>query len=110
MMNYHVTLNDGTFLYSEDGVKEYLENLGFDIEALTYMLSPAQALYDEGSLIDKENCDKYEELYSEIDYEVRTGYNIIEDLCNKLASGKGGTKVQYADRIKRAYFENFESL
>ncbi len=105
-----VTLNDGTFIYSEDGLKDYLKHLGFDIEELTNVLCPEAEEIKSGEWVRRDNVDRYEEWYSALSVEVRTGYNVICELCDNLASGKGGTKVQYADRIRRAYFENFEDL
>lgn len=106
-----VTLNDGTFIYNEDTAKEYLKSLGVDdVQGFIYMLAPAQERYDNGELVDPNVGDNYELFYSQLSCEVRSAYEEVCELCNKLASGKGGTKVQYADRIRRAFFENIEDL
>ena len=45
-------------------------------------------------------------MYSEVCNEIRYARENIYELCNKLASGKGGTKKQYAERIIKAFEEN----
>lgn len=105
-----ITLNDGTFLYDEDILEDYLKNLGFNVRELTNALCPEVEEINLGEWVRRDDVDKYEEWYSDLSVEVRTGYDTICELCDKLASGKGGTKVQYADKIRRAYFENFEDL
>ncbi len=105
-----ITLNDGTFLYDEDILEDYLKGLGFNVKELANALCPEAEEINCGEWVRRDDVDRYEEWYSELSTEVRTGYNTICELCDKLASGKGGTKVQYADKIRRAYFENFEDL
>lgn len=91
-----ITLNDGTFLYDKIGVYEYLSSLGFDIDDLFNMMC--------GGMVEEvqeanENAKYWEDRFIDYDYNMRTMYNEIKDLTDKLASGKGGTKMQYSHRI-----------
>lgn len=91
-------LNDNSYLYSENCVIDYLTSLGFDIEQL-------QTFFKEYSK-DGRDCDSLAEI---IDYQeqimddyfcrLRDMGSEIEELCNKLRDGKGGTKRQMADKI-----------
>ena len=102
-----VVLNDDTYIYSADGLKEYLVSLGFDIHELAELLL-GDIEVDNNVYIRRDCVDDYECLYSELDNQVRQYANELEALCDKLASGKGGTKVQYAQKIMRSFTNSFE--
>lgn len=92
-----MVLNDGTFLYNEYTVKEYLEALGFDMQELMNMLA--------GDIIQER--DENEAMWREeeryrfcVEEHMSTAWNELDDIADDLASGKGGTKVQYAQKIK----------
>lgn len=102
-----IILNDDTYIYSTNGLKEYLVSLGFDIHELAeFLLSDIEV--DNNVYIRRDCVDDYECLYSELDNQVRQYANELETLCDKLASGKGGTKVQYAQRIMKSFEDSFE--
>lgn len=94
-----ITLNDGTFLYNEWSVKEYLTSLGFDdLEELGELLFP---------YLFKEN-NWYKEMYQAQERELDGCYmnnryflEELEAVLDRLASGKGGTKVQYSYQIRK---------
>ena len=46
-----ITLNDGTYIYSEFTLREYLESLGFDFEELSDMIfeDKSEEMYDHVS-------------------------------------------------------------
>ena len=94
-------LVNGQTIYDERSAREYLASLGLDIfqiENFVYYLT----------------CDTEEEMRNlELDCSIlqqergmifenhNTMINELLNLADELASGKGGTKVQYADRIKQ---------
>ena len=41
-----ITLNDGTYIYSEFTLREYLESLGFDFEELSDIIFKSEEMYD----------------------------------------------------------------
>jgi DNA-binding transcriptional MerR regulator len=92
-----MTLNDGTFLYKEDMVKDYLRSLGFDIDELADILTEDERK-DAACL--EEMLDNQERELDGIYCNLRDYKEELEELCNKLASGKGGTKVDYSRKIK----------
>lgn len=103
-----MTLNDGTFIYSIDGLREYLISLGFDWQDFQEMLVDA-AKIDDSIWVRRDEIDDYERFYDGLCQDVDCAVDEINCLCNQLASGKGGTKVQYADRIKtvlKNFFDN----
>jgi hypothetical protein len=102
-MTMPVTTNDGTFIDSKDSAIEYLSSLGFDkfdIENLGTLL--VGDILEEIA-IDKQYCqDRQDEVYMILEA-VGHMRDDIQDLCDKLGSGKGGTKIQYAKRIMEAF-------
>lgn len=92
------TLNDGTFLYSEDSLMDYLSSLGFDVvELQDFFTTYTSNAKDYDSLV---KINEYQERVMD-DYfcRLRDMGSEIEELCDKLREGKGGTKRQMADKI-----------
>jgi len=96
-----ILLNDGTYIYSARTAIDFLYSLGMDdidIDNFQKFLSEE----DETNTVDywKQEAKEWE-LDSAHQYELRNALICeIQDLADKLASGKGGTKAQYADKIK----------
>ena len=111
MFSSPITLKDGTIIYSEDTLKDYLSSLGFDdLDDLTYILFPEKEEFDAGGYISRDKVDDYEHLYSELDYEIRSVYNEIEELCDKFTATKKGTKAEFARQVKKTIFEGIGTL
>ncbi len=96
-----ITLRNGECIYSARTAIEFLYSLGMDdidIDKFQEFLSEE----DETNTVDywKQEAKEWE-LDSAHQYELRNNLICeIQDLADKLASGKGGTKAQYADKIK----------
>lgn len=104
-----MVLNDGTFIYSEDGLREYLTSLGFDWFDLLDFFVSMSAEVNESVYVRRDKVDDYERFYDGLCQDVRCATEEITSLCDGLASGKGGTKAQYAERIKivlKNFFDN----
>ena len=86
-----IILKDGTFIADVPSLNDYLEGLGFDIYTLANMYS-------------KEWRENYKVLQEDRDWQERQADHYycalnnlsteIDELADKLATGKGGTKVQ----------------
>lgn len=101
-----LVLKDGTYLYSEDTLLEYFNSLGFDSQDLKDFFQ--QDLKNECSRLE-EIIDSFELRADNYFCNLRDMALEIEELCNKLRVGKGGTKKQMADKIMSVvnyYFEN----
>ena len=102
-----ISLKDGTCIYNADMFIDYLISLGFDkidLQRIDYEIHPESLDHDEW--VRRDEIDDYEKMYSEVSNEIRYARDDIYELCNNLASGKGGTKKQYAERIIKAFEEN----
>ena len=102
-----IVLKDGTYIYDTDGFIQYLLSLGFDkidLQQINLEFHPEELNPDEW--VRRDDIDDYEYMYSEVSNEIRYARENIYELCNKLASGKGGTKKQYAERLIKAFEEN----
>lgn len=93
-----IILKDGTFITDVPSLNDYLEGLGFDVYTLANMYS-------------KDWRENYKVLQEDRDWQERQADHYycalnnlsteIDELADKLATGKGGTKVQYAQRFKK---------
>lgn len=102
----HIILNDSTFLYSHKMVDEHLQSLGYNLSELEDHFSGCSA--NEKIEHYKEVAEEWE-LQSDTNYNNLIGmYNELEELVDKLREGKGGTKKQMADRMKKVmdYYVN----
>lgn len=96
--NTVMILKDNTFIDNIDSLTDYLVNLGFNIQDLKNCLCAEE--YDRIKMLQNSQED-YER---EADAWYRSTYDMaaeIHDLANKLATGKGGTKIAYADRFHK---------
>lgn len=93
-----IILKDGTFLTDHRSLLDFLSGIGFDVEQLRTTLC-ADLL--DGLNGYREDC-RYHELQADHYYcALNDLSNEIDELADKLATGKGGTKVQYAKRFKK---------
>ena len=94
-------LNDGTYIYDSRMLEDYFYSLGMDdldIEAVQNYLNEK---YETHNIDYWKNEAKEWERDSVREYELRNGLICeIQNLADELASGKGGTKAQYAERFK----------
>jgi hypothetical protein len=96
-----ILLNDGTYIYDGRTAIDFLYSLGMDnIDIDTFQ----EYISEDGEEHDieywKQEAKEWE-LHSAHQYELRNALICeIQDLADKLASGKGGTKAQYAAKIK----------
>lgn len=96
-MNGVIILNDGTFIGDEASLCDYLINLGFNVDDLRNEL--CSDIVEERDIALQDN--QYYELLADDYHNKLNGLSTeIEDLADKLATGKGGTKVQYSQRFK----------
>lgn len=89
------------YIYDCRTAEDYLDSLGmdkFDIEAMQTYLSEK---YEEHSVDYWKQEAKEWEQDSINQFEKRNGLICdIQELADNLASGKGGTKIQYANKLK----------
>lgn len=96
-----ITLNDGTFIYSAQQLRDYLTSLGFDpennFEEICYTINPNIYYYENGvsqgddwELIADGYCQGYHNLCES-----------IEAQCEKFLSGRKITKAQFVDWLKK---------
>ena len=97
-----IITKDNQFIESGYDAEEYLSSLGMDkidIENFYQYLNDNH--YYEGSEYWKREAKEWE-ADSMQQYEMRAGLiQEVQELADKLASGKGGTKFQYAERLKK---------
>lgn len=93
-----IILKDGTFLTDHNSLLDFLSGIGFDVEQLRTML--CADLLNE--LNDYREDFRYHELLADHYYCALNNLSTeIDELADKLASGKGGTKANYAQRFKK---------
>ena len=94
-------LNDGTFIYSTRTLEDYLYSLGMDDLDIQAVQNYLNEKYETHNIDYWKNEAKEWERDSVREYELRNGLICeIQNLADELASGKGGTKAQYAERFK----------
>jgi hypothetical protein len=91
-----IILNDGTFIYSEEGVKDYLSSLGFSIEYLRTMFS------DDNKIFELEQQLKDSEIYEDALYcSKRDMVQDISEVCDDMKSYlKGKKSREYISKIE----------
>lgn len=87
---------DGTFIYNEYELFEYLSSLGLNPKDLKNFFQ--QEIKDSYSHLQKIS-DSFEREADGCFCNLRDMSEEIEELCNKLRVGKGGTKKEIADKI-----------
>lgn len=93
-----IILKDGTFLTDHNSLLDFLSGIGFDVEQLRTML--CADLIDELNGYREDN--RFYELQADHYYcALNDLSNEIDELADKLATGKGGTKANYAQRFKK---------
>ena len=92
---------NGQTIYNERSARDYLASLGLDIfqvdafvQYLTEDIEDEYANLEHDFMVVEQERDMIFE-----NHNIMIGE--LLDLADELASGKGGTKVQYADRIKQ---------
>lgn len=102
----NIVLNDGTFIYSEDVLQEYLTSLGFDF----YELQEALA----GDVLEEEYNKGYQEAMKDSEAEV-DGYlcatkniaNEIENVCDDFRKKyKSKAVLNVLDAIEKTVYNN----
>ena len=98
-----ILLNDGTYIYDGRTAIDLLYSLGMDDIDIDNFQKYISEDGEEHDIEYWKTEAKEWELDSAHEYEKREGLICaVQDLADKLASGKGGTKVQYAQRFKDA--------
>ena len=99
-----IILNDGTFLYSGQTVKDYLSSLGFDreqnFEELIYALRPEIQEWDEGGVEYERQGDDWECV---ADGYLQAYNNLCEEInamCETFLAGRKITKAQFVSRLQ----------
>lgn len=101
-----ITLNDGTYIYSEFTLREYLESLGFDFEELSDMIfeDKSEEMYDHVS----------KEIWHDVEREI-DGYFCaardlalaVDELCDEfLEKYKSKAIVNVLNAIKTCVDQN----
>lgn len=95
-----ICLNNA-YIYNDESLKDYLRDKGFSEADIN---TAKEMLYDD--TIEeyewyKKEYKNMERCYEEADYALRSLYNEVEELCEKLKQGKGGTKAVMADKIMK---------
>ena len=93
-----VILKDGTFITDIPSLNDYLSGLGFDVYALAHMYN--KDLREEYRIL-QEDRDFYERQADHYYCALNDLSTEIDELADKLATGKGGTKVQYCQKFKK---------
>ena len=94
-------LNDGTFIYDSRTAEDYLGSLGMDKDDIIAIQKYLSEKYEQHTVDYWKQEAKEWEKDSVHNYELRNGLICeIQNLADELASGKGGTKAQYADRLR----------
>lgn len=96
-----IVTSDGTYIYSYDTLADWLQDKGIDDFNLEEFMDMCQdpTIKDDAEWYKRE----YDNLERAVDgyyCNLRDMANDIDDLADKLASGKGGTKANYAERFK----------
>ena len=98
-----ILLSDGTCIYNSRVARDFLESIGIDKLDFEELCAYISDEYNPYAVEYWETEAKEWELDSAHEYEKREGLICaVQDLADELASGKGGTKVQYAQRLRDA--------
>lgn len=93
-----IVLKDGTFLTDYHSLLDFLTGIGFDTEQLRTMLC--------ADLLDELNGYREDHSFYELQADhyycaLNDLATEVDELADKLASGKGGTKLQYSLKFKK---------
>lgn len=105
-----MTAKDGTLIYSEDTLKDYLYSNGLDYDDIAHTLFPEKKDIDAGLYVYKGDVDDYERWYSELHNQILNVYEEVISICDEFTASRKGTKAQFAEKIKKAFFEGIEDL
>lgn len=105
-----MTAKDGTLIYSEYTLKDYLSSNGLDYDEIAHSIFPEKEDIDRGLYIRKDDVDNYEHWYSELHNQVLNVYEEINEICDEFTASRKGTKAQFAEKIKKAFFDGIEDL
>lgn len=93
-----IILKDGTFITDVPSLIDYFTGLGFNIEELSNFF--CQDIIEEYNHL-QESRNEEERAADHYYCALNNLSTAIDELADKLATGKGGTKVQYAERFKK---------
>ena len=93
-----IILKDGTFITDVPSLNDYLSGLGFDVYVLAHIYN--KDLREEYRIL-QEDRDFYERQADHYYCALNDLSTEIDELADKLATGKGGTKVQYCQKFKK---------
>jgi hypothetical protein len=94
-----IIVND-TFIYDSRTAVDFLCSLGMDRVDIEEMIEFLSEQYSTRTVKFWENEAKEWEHESAREYELRNSLICeVQNLADELATGKGGTKAQYADRF-----------
>lgn len=95
-----IIFSDGTCIYDSRTAIEFLYSLGMDNTDIDCFIEMISESNDEHTIDYWKREAKEWELDSAHEYELRNDLICeIQDLAEKLGSGKGGTKAQYAQKF-----------
>lgn len=101
--NGSITLNDGTFLYNSDQLRNYLAGLGFnefnDFQEIVWSLRKDVEGHDNGDEFDEPETkgDDWEAIADGYYCAYNNLYQEVEDMCEKFLSGRKITKAKFVD-------------
>lgn len=101
-----ITLNDGTYIYSEFTLREYLESLGFDFEELSDIIfeDKSEEMYDH---VSKEVWHDAERKIDGYFCAARDLALAVDDLCDEfLGKYKAKAVVNVLNAIKTCVDQN----
>ena len=97
-----ITLNDGTYIYSQDTAVDYFRSLGIDDETMHDLIMMAEPDYrffieNSGEYVRRSEIDDWEKI---ADGYYNAYYNTkdeIEAMCEKFLSGRKITKADFVE-------------
>lgn len=93
---------DDTSIYNCSSALDFLSSFGMNREDIAEFFQYLSDEYYYESAEYWQNEAKEWEKDSTQQYEARAGLiQEIQDIADKLASGKGGTKIQYAEKLRK---------
>lgn len=93
-----IILKDGTFIADVPSLNDYLEGFGFDVHTLANIYSKD---WREDYRVLQENRDWWERQADHYYCALNDLSTEIDELADKLATGKGGTKKDYCQKFKK---------
>ena len=93
-----IILKDGTFIADVPSLNDYLEGFGFDVHTLANIYSKD---WREDYRVLQEDRDWWERQADHYYCALNDLSTEIDELADKLATGKGGTKKDYGQKFKK---------